>query len=265
MEIERKFLFDELPGDAGSEQRIEQGYLAITNDGTEVRVRRWPDGQVLTVKHGTGEVRIEVELSLDEEQFSELWPLTEGRRVTKTRWHAPIGDLEWDLDVFEVRSRAQDRRGRVPGRGGGRSVRASRLDRPRGNRGPALRERASRDRRHPRLSNPFHRSLSGKPRRMSSTPRKYRFRDGHPLDQEIVRAAAGRTDHALEALTDDLAKEPETAVHTARKDLKKLRSLLRLVRTGLGDEAYSAANDSAAGQALGGIAMPTSCSRRSKR
>ena len=101
MEIERKFLFDELPGDAGSEQRIEQGYLAITNDGTEVRVRRWPDGQVLTVKHGTGEVRIEVELSLDEEQFSELWPLTEGRRVTKTRWHAPIGDLEWDLDVFE--------------------------------------------------------------------------------------------------------------------------------------------------------------------
>ena len=90
---------------------------------------------------------------------------------------------------------------------------------------------------------------------MSSTPRKYRFRDGHPLDQEIVRAAAGRADHALEALTDDLAKEPETAVHTARKDLKKLRSLLRLVRTGLGDEAYSAANDAlrAAGQALGGI------------
>ena len=101
MEIERKFLFDELPDDAGSSRRIEQGYLAITEDGTEVRVRRWPDGRRLTVKHGSGEVRTEVELPLDEEQFSELWPLTEGRRVAKTRWHAPIGDLELELDVFE--------------------------------------------------------------------------------------------------------------------------------------------------------------------
>jgi adenylate cyclase len=101
MEIERKFLFERLPQDAGSSQRIEQGYLAITDDGTEVRVRRWSDGQVLTVKHGSGEVRTEVELALSAEQFSELWPLTEGRRIAKTRWHAPVGDLEWDLDVFE--------------------------------------------------------------------------------------------------------------------------------------------------------------------
>jgi adenylate cyclase len=101
MEIERKFLFDRLPEDAGSSLRLEQGYLAITDDGTEVRVRRWPDGQALTVKHGSGEVRREVELLLDEEQFSELWPLTESRRIAKTRWHAPLGDLEWELDVFE--------------------------------------------------------------------------------------------------------------------------------------------------------------------
>lgn len=100
MEIERKFLFDELPDGAGSAQRIEQGYLAVT-DGTEVRVRRWPDGQVLTVKHGSGEVRVEVELELDEDQFAELWPLTQGRRIAKTRWHLPIGDLEIELDVFE--------------------------------------------------------------------------------------------------------------------------------------------------------------------
>jgi CHAD domain-containing protein len=88
-----------------------------------------------------------------------------------------------------------------------------------------------------------------------STSRKYRFRDGHPVAAEIVRAAEGRADHALEALRDDLDKEPEVAVHTARKDLKKLRSLLRLVRPELGDDAYSAANDElrAAGHALGGI------------
>ena len=90
---------------------------------------------------------------------------------------------------------------------------------------------------------------------MSSTSRKYRFREGHPLDEEIRRAATGRADHALEALREDLASEPEKAVHTARKDLKKLRSLLRLVRPGIGDDAYSSANDElrAAGQALGGI------------
>jgi CHAD domain-containing protein len=90
---------------------------------------------------------------------------------------------------------------------------------------------------------------------MSSPSRKYRLRDGHPLDEEIRRVAIGRADHALEALREDLAKEPEEAVHTARKDLKKLRSLLRLVRSGLGDDAYSSANDElrAAGQALGGI------------
>ena len=85
--------------------------------------------------------------------------------------------------------------------------------------------------------------------------RNYRLRDGHPLDEEIRRAAIGRAGHALEALREDLAEEPEKAVHTARKDLKKLRSLLRLVRPGLGEETYSPANDElrAAGHALGGI------------
>jgi adenylate cyclase len=101
MEIERKFLFDELPDEAGSSRRIEQGYLAITEEGTEVRVRRWPGAQVLTVKHGSGEVRVEVEVDIDETQFDELWPLTNGARVEKTRWVAPLGELELELDVFE--------------------------------------------------------------------------------------------------------------------------------------------------------------------
>jgi adenylate cyclase len=100
MEIERKFLIERIPGEAESPRRIEQGYLAI-EDGTEVRVRRWPDGQVLTVKHGSGEVRTEVELTITPEQFSELWPLTEGRRVHKTRWIAALGELEAEIDAFE--------------------------------------------------------------------------------------------------------------------------------------------------------------------
>jgi CYTH domain-containing protein len=101
MEIERKFLYERLPEAAGEPRRIEQGYLAITEDGTEVRVRRWEYGQVLTVKHGSGEVRIEVELPIDDEQFDELWPLTEGARIEKERWIASLGELEAELDVFE--------------------------------------------------------------------------------------------------------------------------------------------------------------------
>jgi CYTH domain-containing protein len=101
MEIERRFLYERLPDVAREPRRIEQGYLAITEDGTEVRVRRWEDGRVLTVKHGSGEVRIEVELPIDDEQFDELWPLTEGARIEKERWIAPLGELEAELDVFE--------------------------------------------------------------------------------------------------------------------------------------------------------------------
>ena len=51
VEIERKFLVPELP--QGLERwpatRIEQGYLAIDGDGTEVRVRRRDGDAVLTV------------------------------------------------------------------------------------------------------------------------------------------------------------------------------------------------------------------------
>ncbi len=101
MEIERKFLFDSRPASASGPRRIDQGYLAITDDGTEVRVRRWPGGQALTVKHGAGEVRTEVELGLDEAQFDELWPLTAGARVHKERWVVPLGELQVELDIFE--------------------------------------------------------------------------------------------------------------------------------------------------------------------
>ena len=101
MEIERKFLVEDRPDEAGDPRRIDQGYLALTDDGTEVRVRRWQDGHALTVKHGSGEVRTEVELCLDEDQFDELWPLTEGRRVHKERWIVPLGEREAELDVYE--------------------------------------------------------------------------------------------------------------------------------------------------------------------
>jgi adenylate cyclase len=103
VEIERKYLVAELPPDlrAWEAQRIEQGYLAITDD-VEVRVRRRGDRATLTIKSAPGLVRVEEELDLDERRFASLWPLTAGRRVVKTRHvreAAPGVVLE--LDVYE--------------------------------------------------------------------------------------------------------------------------------------------------------------------
>lgn len=103
-EIERKLLVDVPPpleDGTWSASRLEQGYLAITED-VEVRVRR-VDGDVarLTVKSAPGLSRVEEELDLDGEAFERLWPLTEGRRVVKTRWTRRDGDVVLELDLYE--------------------------------------------------------------------------------------------------------------------------------------------------------------------
>lgn len=103
MEIERKFLVPELPPvlEQSRSTRIEQGYLAIADDGTEVRVRRRDGATVLTVKGGSGRSRLEEEIAIDTERFARLWPLTEGRRLEKTRHLIPAGaGLTIELDVY---------------------------------------------------------------------------------------------------------------------------------------------------------------------
>jgi adenylate cyclase len=101
VEIERKFVVDRLPAGVGDGERIEQGYLAIGDDGVEVRVRRRGDHTVLTVKSGPGMMRTEEELAIDERRFDSLWPLTEGRRVSKTRHLVPLEGATVELDVYD--------------------------------------------------------------------------------------------------------------------------------------------------------------------
>ena len=103
MEIERKF--SRSGAAAGLERspatRIQQGYIAIASDGTEVRVRRRDGRCVLTVKGGSGLSRTEEEIEIDAERFARLWPLTEGRRLEKTLHLIPAGaDLVIELDVY---------------------------------------------------------------------------------------------------------------------------------------------------------------------
>ena len=103
MEIERKFLVPTPPDDLERypSAAIDQGYLASTPEGVEVRVRRKGAGCFLTVKHGPGLRRIEVELPLSAGQFDELWPLTTGRRLRKVRYDLPgPGGLVFELDVY---------------------------------------------------------------------------------------------------------------------------------------------------------------------
>jgi CHAD domain-containing protein len=75
-----------------------------------------------------------------------------------------------------------------------------------------------------------------------SASRAYRLRGGEPLPEEIGRVARGRIDHAIDELRGKTNSTPEEAVHEARKDMKKLRALLRLARGELGEETYAREN-----------------------
>jgi CHAD domain-containing protein len=75
-----------------------------------------------------------------------------------------------------------------------------------------------------------------------SSARAYRLKPGEPLREAIVRIARGRIDDALDELRGKSDSTPEEAVHEARKDLKKLRALLRMVRDELGEHAFAREN-----------------------
>jgi CHAD domain-containing protein len=63
------------------------------------------------------------------------------------------------------------------------------------------------------------------------------------VPEGIARIAYGRIDRALDELRGKTSSSREEAVHEARKDMKKLRSLLRLVRDEIGDEIYRRENE----------------------
>jgi adenylate cyclase len=99
-EIERKFLVSAIADHAGPGTRILQGYLPLTSEETELRVRRKGENMVLTVKRGRGLDRGEREVAISTEVFETLWPLTEGRRIEKTRYELPHRDATIELDEF---------------------------------------------------------------------------------------------------------------------------------------------------------------------
>jgi CYTH domain-containing protein len=79
---------------------IWQGYLVTAPGGVQVRMRKAGEKYSLTYKRGRGNAREEREIELTREQFEILWPATEGRRLTKTRYDVPLGDRVVEIDVY---------------------------------------------------------------------------------------------------------------------------------------------------------------------
>jgi len=100
VEIERKFLVHHVPPDLEieSEDEIAQGYLSVGDD--QIRLRRRGDRLLITAKRGRGIERAEVEVPISRESFDELWALTEGRRLKKTRRTTPVEAGTIEIDTY---------------------------------------------------------------------------------------------------------------------------------------------------------------------
>lgn len=101
-EIERKFLVESLPEDIEQypNEDIVQGYLAIMEDGTEIRLRNKGDKYFQTVKSGRGKTRMELEIEITQEQYELFWVMTEVKRVEKKRYQIPHEKGIIELDVY---------------------------------------------------------------------------------------------------------------------------------------------------------------------
>jgi CHAD domain-containing protein len=71
----------------------------------------------------------------------------------------------------------------------------------------------------------------------------YRLLEGESAGPGIKRVIAARVDDAIAQLRGEVSTEPPDAIHEARKDIKKIRSALRLVRDALGDDTWRREND----------------------
>src|SRR3989344_296383 len=106
LEIERKWLvnFSKLPQNLDSypNKRLMAGYYRGEND-EKIRIRQEGD-KYFTVTKGerTNEGMVKDiglgDIEITKEEFDKLWPMTEGKRLSKTRYFIPVGDFTAELD-----------------------------------------------------------------------------------------------------------------------------------------------------------------------
>jgi CHAD domain-containing protein len=71
----------------------------------------------------------------------------------------------------------------------------------------------------------------------------YRLLPGEPVAAGLKRVLGAQVDDATAQLRGEAGTAPAEAIHEARKDIKKIRSALRLVRNQIGDYAWRREND----------------------
>lgn len=99
MEIERKFLINEMPVGLGEfeHKKIKQGYFSIN---PEKRVRLLGNEYILTEKGEGDLVREEHETVIDRETGERLFALCQTYVIEKTRYYIPYGEHTVELDVY---------------------------------------------------------------------------------------------------------------------------------------------------------------------
>jgi CYTH domain-containing protein len=107
LEIERKFLVPTLPEDLEKYDNttIRQGYVAVAEDGAEMRIRAMSAKYTVTVKsqspgNQTGMSRVEYEMPIPRSLFAKLWEQTEGNKIEKVRFYIPHNEHTIELDIY---------------------------------------------------------------------------------------------------------------------------------------------------------------------
>jgi CYTH domain-containing protein len=103
IEIERKWLIKSVPKeilDLTNPVKIMQGYIAVHEDKTEVRIRQFGDAYWQTIKSPGHISRQEFEMPISKELFDQLYELTKGRQLIKQRHIVPLGSLTIELDEY---------------------------------------------------------------------------------------------------------------------------------------------------------------------
>jgi CYTH domain-containing protein/CHAD domain-containing protein len=225
-EVERKFLLGELPSGLEARDRIEieQGYLAL-DEGAEVRVRLAGSEGTIAAKSGSGLEREEVEVEIDATRARELLDACGADRLRKRRHLVPLGDgLCAEVDVY---------RGEL----GGLAV--VEVEFPDAERAAAFAPPRWFGRELTGDAAFANRSLAtrGMPEAVPAPGRNrdYRLTRGEQVGDGLRRIVLGRAAHALEELRGIESGEADAteAVHAVRKDMKKARSAVRLLRHAL--------------------------------
>lgn len=102
MEIERKYLVNELPEDLLKYPAvsIEQGYVIVT-ENKELRIRKREDSFWLTFKQGYGTTRDEIEIGISKEQYHDFNNQLVGSLINKKRINYPYRKLTIEIDIYK--------------------------------------------------------------------------------------------------------------------------------------------------------------------